>query len=234
MKFYLFLFLIICSSSDLFSQYFRCYYVERAEFDISIRKMFDDDSNEIYLDETEGSPFLNEKFASGVVSDNSKHQNYGLQVRYNVFYDEIEIYDKERNTMSVLLKLPEYTCNLNNQYFQYFNFKNGINEEVNGYFIELIKGEMKLFMKYDCSFSAGKPSLNTLTPDVKPSFTISKNYYVLKDEVLVQIPKKKKKVLTLFGDYQKGVSAYITKNKLNVKKERDIVKIISFYNSLVE
>lgn len=234
MKFYLIFFLSLVTSFNFFAQTQRIHFLEKAILDKTERRMFDDNSKEIYLHEIEGSPYLEKEFVSGFIYNDSQKQYYGFQLRYNVYNDEIEIHNIEDNSVSALLKNPDYSCTMHNRHFKYiqFNTTNAIGAD--GYFIELNKGKMKLLMKYNCKYSSGKPSLNSIVESIPPSFKISKKYYVQEDDSIILLPTRKKKILELFDNYDNEVDSYIKKNKLNVKEERDITRIISYYNSIQE
>jgi hypothetical protein len=57
-------------------------------------------------------------------------------------------------------------------------------------------------------------------------------YFALLNRDFKELPKNKKEIVALFGDKTKSMEEYISKNKLNVKKREDLIKLIEFSNSL--
>ena len=48
----------------------------------------------------------------------------------------------------------------------------------------------------------------------------------------MKLPKKKKSVVKLFASKEKEVKAFIKKNKIKLTKEKDLIKLIGYVNSL--
>jgi hypothetical protein len=57
-------------------------------------------------------------------------------------------------------------------------------------------------------------------------------YLALNNKALVKLPKSKKGFMKAFGDKSSKINSYMKENKLGYKKEKDVAKIVSYYNSL--
>ena len=51
--------------------------------------------------------------------------------------------------------------------------------------------------------------------------------------MMTQVPNRDKKKLELFSSDKKLLKKFIKKNKLNIKKERDFLRLVAYYNSLI-
>ena len=69
--------------------------------------------------------------------------------------------------------------------------------------------------------------------DSNKRYVSIKRFYLLnKDSKYVQVKLKKKDILKALSDKEKEVKKYVKSNKLNLKKEKDVVDILDYYHSL--
>ena len=59
-----------------------------------------------------------------------------------------------------------------------------------------------------------------------------KEYFLAIDNAPAQLITNKKNLLEMFGDRKKEMETYISKNKLSVKGDDALTRIIVYYNSL--
>jgi hypothetical protein len=191
-----------------------------------------DNNQVIDLAVTKGSPYLNEIFAPGTVYVASSDQNLGYQMRYNIYNDRIEV--ENDNTIYALIKDSDYSYKILDRTFVYLGFKNRNEVLRKGYFQKLTNGKVSLLLRYTCNYEpekVGKPPVFKVTP---ARFTVKKSYYIMVDDQLTSISTNKKKLLEAFGSYKTKVKSYINSNKLKPGNERDLIRIITYYNSLLE
>lgn len=91
----------------------------------------------------------------------------------------------------------------------------------------LVKEEQKYL--YDPNRSRGYQTENSLPMEWK-----KRTYYFIKNSNGKYIKTKlnKKAVLKVLGDKNKEVKSYVASNKINLKKENDVVKLLNYYHSL--
>ena len=60
-------------------------------------------------------------------------------------------------------------------------------------------------------------------------------YYInfTKNDIALKLPKKKKVFFKLFSSQAQSIQKFVKKEKLNIKKEQDLAKIITYYNTLL-
>lgn len=183
------------------------------------------------ITEFEGSPYLNKDFVSGEVYG-SKKKYTGLQLRYNIFNDNIEFIQNgvtyalyaEPRIVKVILGDEAYVVEK-----QEIKGKTGY-----GYFARLDSGKVVLLAKKIVHFTekqepkaleaAGKPAKFTRAPDVF--------YYRIGDAEISKVGSLKGFIDSL-PDKKDEVSSYAKKEKLGTKNESDLVNLVRYYNSLL-
>lgn len=233
MKLFQFL-IILLASNILFSQTQGIKALNSALLDEGMKGFYDAKNVLIDIDNIAGSPYLDENFTSGTVFASTTGESLGYQMRYNIYNDEIEIEISDENIIVSLQKSSNYSCKINNDTFRYLDYTDSKNEVKNGYLQELYKSKQSLMLKYNCIYQSeqiGKPPMFKVTP---AKFLIKKTYYILQDDKLVLIPSKSKTFLDLFGIHKTKVKTFIKSSKLKANKEKDLIKIINFYNSLLK
>ena len=91
----------------------------------------------------------------------------------------------------------------------------------------LIKEEQKYL--YDPNRSRGYQTENSLPMEWK-----KRTYYFIKNSSGKYIKTKlnKKSVLKVLSDKSKEVKSYVASNKIDLKKESDVVKVLNYYHGL--
>ncbi len=178
-----------------------------------------------------GSPYINEKFIEGtiVTKDGSLFENVPL--RYNAFDDRIEYTDKT-GAVLFLTKPDEYKeIHISDKTFLYGRFNDGKNKS-SAYFQLICKGNISLLKRHEIILLEREPE--KAYQKAKPAKFAAKSaqFYILRNENKI-FPIKNTNGIVALMDNKKGiVEKYIKSNKLKTKKETDLIKIISYYNTL--
>ncbi|GLU43661.1 hypothetical protein [Allomuricauda sp. NBRC 101325] len=91
------------------------------------------------------------------------------------------------------------------------------------------KGNATLFKTFFCQIQKGHTNVMKGTTE-NDKYKLSHHYYLKKDEAIVKsFDLGTKSILSLFGDKQKQVKKYIKYNNLNMKDEKDVIKVISYF-----
>lgn len=101
------------------------------------------------------------------------------------------------------------------------------------YFKVDFKGKNSLLTKQTIDFIEEKEPKTGYDQRTPPNFKKRDDeFYLAKNNELKLISSKKKKFYPLFGNRATEIKIYVKKNKLNIKKNKDLKKIITYYNSL--
>lgn len=121
-----------------------------------------------------------------------------------------------------------YSVSFENSDTQYQVFS--AEEDVQGFFVVISEGEnFKLLNKESVEYKEAVPS-NGIKMYEPLTFKCQKDRFYIgyKNNTATRLPTKKKEFFALFGKTSKGISSYVKKNKLNIKKEDDLVKIFQY------
>jgi hypothetical protein len=171
-----------------------------------------------------GSQFLNEEWQQATIFDTKNKKKIKLLARFNAYTKEIEVL-KEKRTVS-LTPVDEISVLLDGKNFYPLKIS-GSNKKI---FAErLVKGEISLFRVYDTKIVKAVSDSALLGIDNEDKLAIVDNLYYTKGvNEAIELPSKKKTITNLFDNETQN---FLKKEKLSLKKEKDLVKIIEFYNS---
>ena len=181
-----------------------------------------------------GSPYFNEDFVSGNILSKGKTIATNQIVRYNVNKEEFEIRDsKDSNskTVKTILRSENITIEMGDHSFEYIS---DAKNKLRGYFIPLITGgKNSLYKKIKKEYIPSQKAINSMTSDVAALYKEKEILYLVDgDGKFIELTSSKKDRLNAFGDTKKNVKDYAKQNKLNLKKEEDLIKIVTYTNSL--
>lgn len=196
--------------------------------------VFNDGSGELSPD-TKGSPYFDEKFQLGSIIKDSLVFAENIALRYNV-YDDVFIGKENLITVDeeskYVIKTQEYKIKMGKHLF--VALPNYENPSVLQYYqILVMGGKGTLYKKNGKTFKARIMATTSLTRDVPPSFADNHQYYFADFKGnFREVPTSKKKVIELMIDKKKEINQCIDENKLNLKKEEDLIRLFRFYNSI--
>ncbi len=103
-----------------------------------------------------------------------------------------------------------------------------------GFFQIALKDHISLFILAKLNFI--KPNY-VATHDVgekEGKYVTEKEIYLARGETVTRLASKKVDFLQFFEEHNESIHQFIKTNKLKFKREEDLLKIIKYYNSLVE
>lgn len=188
---------------------------------------------------TIGSVFLNDLFLPCTIY--YKEEFIGnFYYRHNAYNDEIEIKDtnlKEEieNSLSTLKEL-KLIDNKNKKELSLKAYKNKDNQIRNGYLYLLQKNKnYNLFFKANVKYTEGTKPVNSMVRATPNKFSFFNEYYFSQsdDNLTYYIPSKKNNFLKLFEKKGKEkIKEFIKEQKINLKKESDLIKVFDFLNTI--
>ena len=164
------------------------------------------------------------------------HKVNGL-FRYNLYAQEFEmVYD--RDTFAIVAPFNVASISVSNKKFIHgFFVKKGWIQDYLGssYFEVLNEGKFKLLLRHAVKIKGGDAPVtyNWANSGVDAFVKYSQLYYQERDGSEILPLKKKKKVLKeLFDEKYERVHSFIREERLNLKNQKDLAEIFSYYNSL--
>jgi hypothetical protein len=176
----------------------------------------------------EGSVHLFDDWSNNGVAVISKDQKISIQkMNFNVQRNTIESRLNRDSIFTFNVRTLE-KIEINNRTFKYIYFpiKEG------NRLLEVLgtSKDISIYKDYEIDIKEGNP--NPMRGALKDKYIIRDQYYIQNGETFTKFKLKKKSILKVMGDKAALVKEYAEKNKLSFKKERDISKIFSHYDSL--
>ncbi|WP_405208268.1 hypothetical protein [Aquimarina sp. LLG6339-5] len=182
------------------------------------------------FDEFDGSIFKSLKYKDASVID-EKSGTFDAKLRYNAYSDALEF--KKGSELFELLKNPTAHARIDGDYYYYCNFKTQRGLKRPGYYVLVeLNEQYRIYKKYNVKITEpdkrGSAS-GTATPG---KVQIKTKYYLEERGVIMELPMNKKKVLAALGDKEEELKTYMKKEKIKVRKEEDLIRLVSRYNAL--
>jgi len=203
----------------------------KAQVTVDISKMQNVlDRNLTKMNQIQGTPYLNIEYEAGTILSNADILYRNVPLRYDCFNDILEF---KRNDNAYCLDPKETVkkAEFGGKVFVYREFEKegGANKS---YFEEVVKGKATLFTRYSINYHEAEEGNGII--DSKPARfgDLRESYYISIDSLPAKKILNNKKLVEILSDKKKEVEAFISKEKLSVKKKDDVKKIVSYYNSI--
>jgi len=201
-----------------------------AQLPVSLKEI--SESTESYYD-YKGSIYNTINFIKSSVI-HEKSGKYDAELRYNIHTDALEL--KRRNDIAFnIIKSPTTHARLGDDYFYYCEFKTRDGIRKDGYYILVELNEnYKIYKRHTLKIIEPKKGATVVTSEVENEGKIIKltRYYIEEGGVIIELPMKKKQLLSVLGDEMNKLKAYIKKEKIRLRKEEDLIRLVSRYNAI--
>jgi hypothetical protein len=186
-----------------------------------------------YYSKFDGSPFLSETSMKANIITNEGNQYNNISVRYDLVNDII-VSDQPANEEDLN---PVIINNISTVMFRdahnkvsYFESGfppiNSFNEKT--LYQVMTNGSAKILKKPSKSLVLRKVYSSQPVNEV----VSSSKYFVYHDNKMVEVKKSKESLLSALPEKQSALGSYINNNHLNLKKDKDMDAVLSYYNTL--
>ncbi len=177
--------------------------------------------------------YANPTFLQGNIYQGDKLLKSDVFMRYNAYADEIEIKKSPTDdSYGALIKSPDIFVKIVNDLYVFVPYE-GSNEK-GGYFNVLSDGKTyDLYKKTTAVFKEPVKAETSYARDIPPSFPKTVTYYLVQNGTFLEMPSGKSKILKMMDKKKKEVKDFISKNNLDIDKEGDLIKVVSYFDSLL-
>ncbi len=178
--------------------------------------------------DVKGSPFIHTEYK------NIQIKGVVMKGKYNANSDYIEVDNKGE----VIFFMPS----MENRYDVVFTDEDVTYRAFE--YEELKFGFFKILAKNEKAFLLSKQFIK-FNPEVKPKsnfdilkpaqFERKKDIHYIKlsnQDIIVELPTRKSKFLDVFNSKYNAIKNFLKKERLDIKKEEDLIKVFNFYASL--
>lgn len=175
-----------------------------------------------------GTPYTDDKYKDGTIYYGDKSQT--AQIRYNAYQDLIEY---QQNGKALVLDAQPSIKKVTVGEETFIPLSPNGNSKKLGYFSQLDTGKVNLYSKKKIVFLPFKKQGKIDGTDQPAEFKKSPDMYYLQvgDGELKQVDNVKE-IIAALPDKQDELTQYAKKEKINAKKEKDIIQFVKYYNSL--
>jgi hypothetical protein len=183
----------------------------------------------------EGTPYYNTSWSRGTLTLFNKKKYQGVSVKLNLQTDDVLYIDEETKKELIALKGSVWEVEVGDPE------KNGLlvrfrcgypvigNNDVKTYYQVLEKGKATLLKQLKKTVNEEKP-FNSAT--VIRRYETEKSYFLFTGNSMLPLKRKKEDLLNVLADQNEKVDEFIRINKLNLKSDDHLAKIIQYYNTL--
>ncbi len=177
--------------------------------------------------------YANPTFVNGNIYQGEDLLKSNVPMRYNAFADEIEIKkDMSTTDYGALIKDPNIFVKMNFDIYVFVPFQ-GSNEK-GGYFNVLSDGKTyDLYKKTKSVFREARKARTSYESDTPPSFVKNTTYYLVQKGTFLEMPTSKSKIIKMMDSKKKEIKEYVKQNNIDVDKEGDLIKLVSYFDSLI-
>ena len=173
-------------------------------------------------------------FLKGSILSKGKTIASNQILRYNVSKEEFEIKDPkspDSKILKTILRSEDIMIQIGDDTFEYISSEKN---RLRGYFIPLFKGDKNsVYKKIKKEYIAAQRAVNSMTSDVAALYDQNEFIYLVDSKgTFTELESSKKGRLNAFGPMKKKVKEYTKKNKLNLKKEPDLIQVVTYIDSL--
>ncbi len=177
-----------------------------------------------------GSIYLNKEYQKANVID-EKSGTYDTRLKYNIFTDALE--HREGGKIREVIKTPTTYARINDEYYYYCKFQNERGRKRNGYYILVeMNDNYRIYKKYALEITDPKEMDAMTGTAVTGKIKVNTTFYMEEGSMIKELPTSKKDFLTAFSDKEGELKEYMKKEKIRLKKQEDLVRLVAKYNAL--
>jgi len=182
-----------------------------------------------------GTPYLNNDFVPGNIITKNAVKYIDIPLRYNIYNDEIE-FSQDGEAFALENPLNYSSISIAEQSFIYSSFVGRAKGEAGkASFFELMNNKGKLFLlkRYSVQFIKPSPSQGYVEAKLAEFKKTPDSYYFKFGSSPAQEVGNLKSTLLMFGKHSKRIATFIKAEKLKLRNQEDLLRIVSFYNDLL-
>lgn len=178
--------------------------------------------------EIKGTPYYDENFVSAIFIGNNIKES--APARYDSYSDNIEF--KKNNQIFAVPKINDITR------IEFTNTKNILvkldtNDDLSGYFFEIIKGNNSLYKKVKTTFIDATVATSSYSNARAASFKQNEPiYYIKTNNGFIKNPKNVKDILKSFNNKENEISNIFKAEKIKFNKEEDLIRLVNKLNEI--
>jgi hypothetical protein len=188
--------------------------------------------NESAIADVSGSPDLNVDWADGTLTRKSGKQYTNLKLRYDAYNDQVVFEDiQSGNSLApVFTDVSGFTMKGSDGDMTFANGFPAVDNQTPASFYQVIAGGKTQLLKHYSKMV--KESQGFGDGSTTKNIEDSEAYYIFKNGTMTKVKADEKDITAVLSDKSQQLMAYAKSNHLGFKKEGDLNKIFTYYNTL--
>jgi len=179
----------------------------------------------------DGSAYLNDKFEEGEIYTTENVRFTGIPMRFDAYHDAVEVLMPDDKIYVLANTNKIIKISLDSAELVHTRFLSSEGERA-GYLSLIYNGMSTLYRRDYKVFKEGTPS-NGIINEIPPRIIDRpKEYYVRTNAGLPRYFKTTKDLTELLVAHSSEIKSFLKKERINVKKEADLVKVLTYFDSL--
>lgn len=178
--------------------------------------------------EIKGSPFLLTKWVPGTATTEKGTYNK-LSLKLDV-YNNTLMFERDDQPYEFQESIKTFTLNTSSK--DTLSFRRGISGgglKPEQYVQILAEGPKASAYRSDIKLVSEMSEINK---GMVKTFNTAIRYFIVKNNTPVLVKLNKKEVLAQLSDQEAKLAAYMDENKISLKREDDLAKVVAYYNTL--
>ncbi|MBQ4818664.1 hypothetical protein [Aquimarina sp. MMG016] len=181
------------------------------------------------FDKYAGSIYVFEDYKQADVINESSG-TFEAELNYNIYTDALEF--TEDSKLFQLVKTPTTHARIDGDYYYFCNFKTQRGVRKDGYFVLVELNDLyRIYKRYELKITDPE-DMNSMGTSTIGKIKVLKTLYLEENGIILELPMSKKGILSAFSDKQDELKKYIKKEKIKLKKEEDLIRLVAKYNAL--
>jgi hypothetical protein len=155
-----------------------------------------------------------------------------VPLRYNIYTDEIEFKNADGQALAIDFPGNIKEVKIGHDLFIYHLYQADKKLLKAGYFRLLNRGKAQGLVKYRMIFKEAEPAAAYKDPQ-PPKFERKPPVFYVSLNKKPAVPiKNLKGLLSVLKDHKKEIESFVRKQKIKVRREGDLKRLLAYYNSL--
>lgn len=187
-------------------------------------------SKDYTFDEYNGSIYMKSNYKESSVI-HEKSGTFDAKLKYNIHSDALEYSIGEQ--LFEVSKSPVIHARIDGDYFYYCDFETQRGVDRSGYYVLVeLTDTYRIYKRFSVKIKEPRTTVVVGTPIEPGSIRMKTKYYLEESGVIMEIPMNKKGMLAAFNDKESELKEYLKKEKIRLRKEEDLIRLVARYNSL--
>ena len=178
-----------------------------------------------------GERYLFDNWQSGIVkfANNANPSKYNI--KYDIYTDEVVVKAEDNSEMTFSDPISAFRIIFEDGKEKLFraNYDGAIGNTSKSFYEVLYDGKTQLLKKYKKIILESRVYNSGV---VGKKFVDDHNYYLAKDGKTILVKNNINAIADALPEKASALKDYVKQNKLNIKNDKDFIKLIAYYNTL--